>query len=77
MEKGHYIMNALEYRKGFSSDGIRDLLKSRVNSKGQVVLREQDVNELLEMTDYFSDQAFALMRLPHEITKDIYKEIAQ
>ena len=70
------MIEALEYRKGFSSDGISDLLKSRVNSKGQVVLREQDVNELLEMTDWYADQARALQRLPFEVTKDAYKEIA-
>jgi len=57
-------MKALEYRKGFSSDGIRDLLKSRVNSKGQIVLREKDVNELMEQVDYHVDRSFELMRLP-------------
>ena len=51
-------MKALEYRKGFSSDGIRDLLQSRINSKGQVVLREKDVTELMEQVDHFVDQAF-------------------
>lgn len=70
------MIKALEYRKGFSSDGIRDLLESRVNSKGQVVLREQDVNELLEMTDWYADQARALQQLPFETTKDVYKEIS-
>jgi hypothetical protein len=68
MGKGHYIMNALEYRKGFSSDGIRDLLKSRVNSKGQVVLREKDVEELMEMVDYHVDRSFELLRLPMKKT---------
>jgi hypothetical protein len=67
-------MKALEYRKGFSSDGIRDLLKSRVNSKGQVVLREKDLDELMEMVDYHVDRSFDLMRLPFEATKDLYKE---
>jgi hypothetical protein len=61
-------MNALEYRKGFSSDGIRDLLKSRVNSKGQVVLREKDVEELMEMVDYHVDRSFELLRLPMKKT---------
>ena len=55
-------MKSLEYRKGFSSDGVRDLLKSRVNSKGQVVLREKDVNELMAMVDYHVDRSFELMR---------------
>ena len=57
-------MKALEYRKGFSSDGIRDLLQSRINSKGQVVLREKDVTELMEQVDHFVDQAFDHMRCP-------------
>lgn len=56
-------MKSLEYRKGFSSDGVRDLLKSRLNSKGQVVLREQDVQELMEMVDYNVDRSFELMSL--------------
>lgn len=56
-------MKALEYPKGRSSDGIRDLLKSRVNSKGQVVLREKDLNELMEMVDYHTDRSFELMRV--------------
>ena len=56
-------MKSLEYRRGFSSDGVRDLLKSRLNSKGQVVLREQDVQELMEMVDYNVDRSFELMSL--------------
>jgi len=55
-------MKALEYRKGFSSDGIRDLLQSRINSKGQVVLREKDVAELMEQVDYHVDQSFEYLR---------------
>jgi len=57
-------MKALEYPLGRSSDGIRDLLKERMNSKGQVVLREKDVNELMEQVDFFSNQAFEHMRCP-------------
>ena len=54
-------MKVLEYRKGFSSDGVRDLLKSRTNSKGQVILREKDVTQLMEMVDYHVDRSFELM----------------
>ena len=61
-------MKSLEYPKGRSADGIRDLLKSRINSKGQVVLREQDVNELMEMVDYHVDRSFELMRRPMKET---------
>jgi len=57
-------MKALEYPLGRSSDGIRDILKERMNSKGQVVLREKDVNELMEQVDHFVDQAFEHMRCP-------------
>jgi len=57
-------MKALEYPLGRSYDGVRELLKSRMNSKGQVVLREQDVTELMEQVDHFSNQAFEHMRCP-------------
>jgi len=70
-------MKALEYPKGRSSDGFRDLLKSRLNSKGQVVLREQEVEQLLEEREFLLKQARALSKLPLEVTKDIYKEMAQ
>ena len=70
-------MKALEYPKGRSSDGMRDLLKSRLNSKGQVVLREQEVEQLLEEREFLLKQARALSKLPLEVTKDIYKEMAQ
>jgi len=62
------MIKALEYPKGRSADGIRDLLKSRVNSKGQVVLREKDLNELMEMVDYHVDRSFELMRRPMKET---------
>ena len=70
-------MKALEYPKGRSSDGTRDLLKSRLNSKGQVVLREQEVEQLLEEREFLLKQARALSKLPLEVTKDLYKEMAQ
>lgn len=70
-------MKALEYPKGRCSDGTIDLLKSRLNSKGQVVLREQEVKELLEEREFLLMQARALSRLPLEVTKDLYKEMAQ
>lgn len=69
-------MKALEYPKGRSSDGFRDLLKSRLNSKGQVVLREQEVEQLLEEREFLLKQARALQSLPLEVTKDLYKEMA-
>jgi len=55
-------MKALEYPHGRSYDGVRELLKERMNSKGQVVLREKDVAELMEQVDFFSNQAFEHMR---------------
>lgn len=70
-------MKALEYPKGVSSDGTRDLLRSRVNSKGQVVLREQEVEQLLEEREFLLKQARALQSLPLEVTQDLYKEMAQ
>jgi len=56
-------MKALEYPKGRSADGIRDLLKSRINSKGQVVLREQDVTALMGMVDFHAERSLELMRI--------------
>lgn len=70
-------MKALEYPKGRAADGFRDLLKSRLNSKGQVVLREQEVEQLLEEREFLLKQSRALSKLPFEVTKDIYKEMAQ
>lgn len=70
-------MKSLEYPKGRSYDGIRDLLKSRLNSKGQVVLQEQDVEQILEEREFLLKQSRALSKLPLEVTKDIYKEMAQ
>lgn len=70
-------MKVLEYPKGRSADGVRDLLKSRLNSKGQVVLREQEVEQLLEEREFLLKQARALSKLPLEVTKDIYKEMAE
>jgi len=70
-------MKSLEYPKGVSSDGTRDLLKSRINSKGQVVLREQEVEQLLEEREFLLKQARALQNLPLEVTQDLYKEMAQ
>ena len=70
-------MKALEYPKGRSSDGMRDLLKSRLNSKGQVVLREQEVEQLLEEREFLLKQSRALQSLPLEVTKDLYKEMAE
>ena len=70
-------MKSLEYPKGRSYDGIRDLLKSRLNSKGQIVLREQDVEQILEEREFLLKQSRALSKLPLEATKDIYKEMAQ
>jgi uncharacterized protein (DUF302 family) len=61
-KKVSHDMKALEYPLGRSYDGVRELLKSRMNSKGQVVLREQDVTELMEQVDHFSNQAFEHMR---------------
>jgi len=55
-------MKALEYPKGTSGDGVRDLLQERMNSKGQVVLREKDVEALMGMVDYFVDRSFEYMR---------------
>jgi len=70
-------MKSLEYPKGRSSDGFRDLLKSRLNSKGQVVLREQEVEQLLEEREFLLKQSRALQSLPLEVTKDLYKEMAE
>jgi len=63
-KKVSHNMKALEYPLGRSYDGVRELLKSRMNSKGQVVLREQDVTDLMEQVDHFSNQAFEHMRCP-------------
>ena len=70
-------MKSLEYPKGRSYDGTRDLLKSRLNSKGQVVLREQEVEQLLEEREFLLKQSRALQSLPLEVTKDLYKEMAE
>jgi len=63
-KKVSHNMKSLEYPLGRSYDGVRELLKSRMNSKGQVVLREQDVTDLMEQVDHFSNQAFEHMRCP-------------
>ena len=70
-------MKALEYPKGRSADGTIELLKSRLNSKGQIVLRERDVQAILAEREFLLAQARALQSLPFEVTRDLYKEMSQ
>ena len=70
-------MKSLEYPKGRSADGTIELLKSRLNSKGQVVLRERDVQVILAEREFLLAQARALSRLPSEVTMEVYKELSE